>query len=224
MLFEKWSSPANESGGKAEWMQMPFFRTVFNGDAWLCMFFLLTGYNNALKPIKTARSGDLAAAANSLMTSAFRKPFRFVLPTIVALAINWTVAQLGCFDLAHRLSSGEDWLSWTSPFPSHTWTIAIKDFVMAIFTVWVAGNVYYDKNYWALGPLLKASFLVFGFLLVTLRCAPKYRILLALVMYLFSFKTLDSTLTSSRHIPTFANCMSSFVRDELVWRYSLSRT
>lgn len=168
-------------------MQMPIIRTVHNGQAWLAMFFLLTGYSNALKPIKLARSGDLEGATTSLMSSAFRKPFRLCLPTAAALSVNWLLAQFGYFARAHRVSGGEGWLAWTSPFASPSWSSAIVNLVKSVVRIWIDGDAFYDKNYWALLYLLKGSFLVYVMLLVTLRCTPRYRTLLYTSMMVFGW-------------------------------------
>ena len=193
-------------------MQTPIIRTVHNGQAWLAMFFLLTGYSNALKPIKLARSGDLGGATDSLMSSAFRKPFRLCLPTAAALSINWLLAQFGYFSVAHRVSGGENWLAWTSPFPSPTWTTAVVDLVKSVVRVWIDGEAFYDKNYWALMYLLKGSFMVYAMLLITLRCTPRYRTLLCTGMIVLSWIGPHCGNTQFRILERFADSIDSNAR------------
>ena len=174
--------------------QWPIIRTPLNGHAFVAIFFLLAGYNNALKPIKTAREGNPQAAASDLMASAFRKTFRFVLPTMCAQVIIWLVAELGYYDMAARISEGEGWLGFTSPKASATWVQAFKNLLWSWYSLWVSGECLYDRNYWAMLQLLKASFMVYVMLLITLRCAPRYRMMLCAGMYIYCWMCDDCKL------------------------------
>ena len=194
-LWPEFQRPALSLAGDWSFWQLPIIRAPFNGHAWVALFFLLAGYNNALRPIKMAREGEIQAAANGLLSSAFRKTFRFVLPTMCAQVIVWLVAQLGCYELSKQI--GGDWLSRTIPTASATWYQAVKDLVWNWYIIWVNGEHFYDKNYWALLPLLRASFMVYVMLLVTLRCAPRYRMLLCTGMYVYSWMCDDCEYSST---------------------------
>ena len=187
ILWPEFQKPAASLTGEWSFWQLPIIRAPWNGHAWVAIFFLLAGYNNALKPIKMARAGETQAAAFGLLSSAFRKTFRFVLPTMCAQVIVWIVAQLGCYELSRRVSGGEGWLDYTTPPPNKGWLQAVKDLVWNFYSVWVSGENVYDKNYWALLPLLKGSFMVYVLLVVTLRCTSRYRMLLCAGMYVYSW-------------------------------------
>src|SRR5437016_6337761 len=92
-------SPAPDSGIPTIWHQ-PIIRLPTQGQFWLAIFFVLSGYVNALKPIKLARSHKISEALSNLSSSAFRRTFRFVLPTTVATVFSWVLCTLGCYQVA----------------------------------------------------------------------------------------------------------------------------
>lgn len=76
--------PADSDNGPSSLMQRPIFRILSQGPAWVALFFILSGFVNALKPIQLARLGSVETALSSLAISSFRWPFRLILPATAA--------------------------------------------------------------------------------------------------------------------------------------------
>lgn len=190
--------PADSENGPCSLMQRPLFRLVAQGPAWVALFFILSGFVNALKPIKLARSGNIETALSNLAVSSFRRPFRLILPATAATIISWFITQFGAYETAKN--SDAYWLSITSPSPSLTWTKAFEDLVSAIRTTWLYEPLNpYDQPQWALIYLLQGSLFVFAVLLLTINLTPRFRVLTVVVCYFWSLNW--STILRDRTCP-----------------------
>ncbi|KAL9121298.1 MAG: hypothetical protein Q9187_002141, partial [Circinaria calcarea] len=174
--------------------QRPIFRLVAQGHAWVAIFFILSGFVNALKPVKLARSGDVETALFNLAVSSFRRSFRLALPAAAATVISWALCQFGAYELARH--SDAFWLYTNTPAPSMSWGTAIEDLVNGLRATWTfeATNPY-DQPQWALIYLLQGSMMVFTALLITVNLTPFYRTatltLFSLWSYDLSYKLRD---------------------------------
>ena len=177
--------PADSENGPSSLMQRPIFRLVAQGPAWVALFFILSGFVNALKPIKLARSGSVETALSNLAISSFRRPFRLILPATAATVISWFITQLGAYETAKN--SNAYWLYITSPSPSETWSKAVEDLVSAIRTTWLyEPSNPYDQPQWALIYLLQGSLFVFAVLLLTINLTPRFRVVAVVACYFWS--------------------------------------
>lgn len=170
-------------------LQLPFLRLPFQGPPWVALFFLLTGYVNAMRPIKQARAGDAAGALGSISSSALRRTSRLVLPTTVATIVSATICFLGGYRLAKSCDS--DWIRDSSPDRAANVPDALRLLVWNIFTTWSMGANIYDPVQWTLFLLLQASMSVYLLLLATVRVTPRYRMLAAVALYAFSWAGRD---------------------------------
>lgn len=168
---------------------LPFLRLPAQGPPWVALFFVLTGYVNAMRPIKQARSGNTTAAFENLASSSLRRTARLVLPTTVATVASWFVCQLGGYRLAKACEA--DWIRYSSPEPSSGAIAAVTSLLRNIFTTWASGSNQYDPVQWTLTFLLKASMLIYMVLLATVRTTSFYRMLVFLGMYAFSWASGD---------------------------------
>lgn len=171
---------------------LPFVRLPAQGPPWVALFFLLTGYVNAMKPLKQARAGNTTAAFQTLASSSLRRTARLVLPTTVATVLSWLVCQLGGYKLANRCES--DWIKFSSTEPSTGVFAAVGDLLRNIFTTWLSGANRYDPVQWTLVFLLKASLFVYITLLATVRTQSFYRMLIFTGLYAFSWAGGDGKL------------------------------
>ncbi len=177
--------PADSENGPSSLMQRPFFRLVGQGPAWVALFFILSGFVNAMKPIKLARSGNVETALSNLAVSSFRRPFRLILPATAATVISWFITQFGAYETAKN--SDAYWLYITSPSPSKTWSMAVEDLISAIRATWLyEPSNPYDQPQWALIYLLQGSLFVFAVLLLTVNLTPRFRVLAVLLCYFWS--------------------------------------
>ena len=166
--------------------QLPILRLVAQGQAWVAIFFILSGYVNALKPIKLSRAGNVETALLNLAQSSFRRSFRLVLPAAAATVISWAVCQMGAFEIARN--SDAYWLYTYTPAPSASWGTGLEDLVNGLRATWTIGIVNpYDQPQWALIYLFQGSMMVFIGLLITINLTPFYRSLTLTLFALWSF-------------------------------------
>ena len=167
--------------------QRPILRLVAQGQAWVAVFFILSGFVNALKPIKLARAGNVENALSNLALSSFRRSFRLVLPAAAATIISWAICQLGAYEVAKN--SDAYWLYTYTPTPSDSWGTAIEDLVNGLRATWTLGiENPYDQPQWALLYLFQGSMMIFIALLITVNLTPFYR---ALTLIFFAFWSFD---------------------------------
>ena len=188
--------------------QRPILRLVAQGQAWVALFLILSGFVNALKPVKLARAGNIESALSNLSVSSLRRPFRLALPAAAATVLSWFVCQLGAYETARN--SDAYWLYTYTPAPSPSWGVAIEDLFIGLRNTWTFGIVNpYDQPQWALPYFLHGSMMGFTSLLVTTNMTPTYRMLtltgLAFWSFDLSYKFRDRTsnvfaiLLSTRH-------------------------
>ena len=178
--------PCCNEFGHPRFFQRPILRLPAQGPAWVALFFILSGFVNALKPLKLARGGNTEAALSGLALNSVRRTFRLVLPAAAATFISWTMCQAGAYDIARR--SDAYWINMTSPAPSPSWTDAVEDFFRGLKATWsfLSENPY-DQPQWALVYLLQGSIMIIGALLATVSLSPRYRIVTLMALYLCSF-------------------------------------
>ena len=178
--------PADGENGPSSWFQRPILRLVGQGPAWVAIFIILSGFVNALKPIKLSRAGNIESALSNLSLSSFRRPFRLFLPAAAATIMSWFICQFGAYETARH--SDAYWLQITSPEPSKSWGMAIEDLVHAIRTTWLYNPENpYDQPQWALFYLLEGSMFVFCALLVTINLTPRFRTMTLILCYFWSW-------------------------------------
>ena len=144
---------------------------------------MLTGYVCALKPLRLARAGRQDEALSSIAKGAFRRVPRLVLPASIALAIAWTLAQLGGFTAASR--SDSEWLRMATPAPSPSMSIELYRLWKSFFATWIGERTEYDDHQWTLFPLLKGSLM--AYLLVAALVFTKFRYRIAIYLLFIGY-------------------------------------
>ncbi|MCJ1392699.1 hypothetical protein MMC18_005570 [Xylographa bjoerkii] len=166
--------------------QRPILRLVAQGQAWVALFFILSGFVNALKPLKLTRAGQTETALTNLSLSSFRRTFRLMLPAATATVLSWFITQLGAFEMGRQ--SNAYWLYTYAPLPSSSWGMALEDLVNGLRATWTIGVINtYDQPQWALIYLLEGSMMVFCALLIVVNLTPLYRTLTLGILALWSF-------------------------------------
>ena len=108
-------SPADEYDGTPHLFQRPYFRVVASGPFWTSIFFVLSGYVCAIKPIRLSNSGNSEEARKVISSSAFRRVLRIGLPATLGTVFSWTLSQLGAFELVGDFQYWSLWLESTTP-------------------------------------------------------------------------------------------------------------
>ena len=182
--------------GVATLWQRPIFRLLTQGHSWVALFFLLSGFVNALKPVKLARAHQVETALSNLAVASFRRTFRLMLPAAAATVLSWFLCQLGLYELSRN--GDAFWLYTYTPAMSTSWGTAIEDLVQALRNTWTLQSINpYDQPQWALIYLLLGSMMTFCGLLITLNLKPAWRMAMlgafALWSFDWSFKQFDRT-------------------------------
>ncbi|CZR56268.1 uncharacterized protein PAC_06156 [Phialocephala subalpina] len=77
--------------------QLPIIRLLFNGQAAVTIFFVLSGYVLSYKPLKLMHSRDFEKLQGSLQSAIFRRWFRLFLPVLALWIINIFLVEFGAF-------------------------------------------------------------------------------------------------------------------------------
>jgi peptidoglycan/LPS O-acetylase OafA/YrhL len=169
------------------WEKLPVIRIMWEGDAWVSIFFVLASYANAMKPIKQARAGQVEAALSGLSVSTFRRTWRLLLPCSIATVLSWIMCQLRLYDGV--FGPENDWIRLTTPRHSRTVWAAVATLASSLFRTWADGNNKYDQNQWTMATFLQASMLLFIALVGTVRATPRGRMTILAALCLFSWYT-----------------------------------
>lgn len=164
-------------------VQWPFVRVLFQGRIGVAVFAMVTGYVCALKPIRLGRRGQQAAAFTSMGKSALRRVPRLILPAAFATTLAWAACELGANYVAAHCDSW--WIRETSPKPMPNLWLAVRSLFNNIIGTWVQGLNGYDANQWTLLPLLLGSMWVYVFMLATSYVRPRYRMMMAMALWLY---------------------------------------
>ena len=199
-LNESMRFPGESENVLGSIIRLPILRLHTLGAPWLAVFFILTGFVNAYKPIQQARKRNVSSSLTGLASSAFRRTWRLVLPSTLATILAWIMTQLGFFNLATGV--GEIWLRTSSPVMIAGWWPALHALFDSIWTTWTGGINAYDKNQWCMFVLLKGSMLVYIALLATIRCTSRCRMLIFFGLYVYSCCCLDSKDTTHNIVCT----------------------
>jgi len=110
--------PADVYDGTPHLFQRPYFRVVASGPFWTSIFFLLSGYVCAVKPLRLSNAGQGEEARRVIASSAFRRVLRIGVPATLGTIFPWVLCQLGFFQLATRnVQYWSSWLRHTTPKP-----------------------------------------------------------------------------------------------------------
>jgi hypothetical protein len=99
--FEVWH-PYGEGGNlhfvqTNYFFQLPIVRLMFNGQAAICVFFVLSGYVLSYKPLKLIHAHDYEKLQGCLASSIFRRWWRLFLPVAALWTINLFLVEFGAF-------------------------------------------------------------------------------------------------------------------------------
>ena len=191
--------PTSAEDAAPRLLQLPFLRILVQGRIGVTIFAFVTGYVCALKPIKLCMQGNQEQALSAIGKSALRRVPRLVLPTSILLVILWVLINMGAFEVARHCDSY--WAKLTSPprVPM-SFTDALRDLIYNLTITWTLGWNRFESNQWTMLPLLKASMLVYTFILATAHIRQRYRMILALALMLYFYCSGDGKDPCSVHL------------------------
>lgn len=135
-------------------LQLPFVRVIVSGKPMVHIFFVISGFVLAYKPLKQIRANQFEALQSTLASSIFRRGFRLFLPPLVSLIVIAFLRYHGFIEGKARNTLYEqfkEWWrevnfffdliwAWDSPeiprYDTHLWTIPIEmSFSMLLFII-----------------------------------------------------------------------------------------
>ena len=108
-------SPADAMNGPPHLFQRPFFRLTTSGPFMISIFFILSGYVCAIKPIRLSNAGMVDEARRMIASSTFRRVVRIGLPATFGTIFAWALTQMGAFTLAPYVELEGMWLAVGTP-------------------------------------------------------------------------------------------------------------
>jgi peptidoglycan/LPS O-acetylase OafA/YrhL len=97
----------------------------------LPLFFLLSGYVCATKPIRLANAGCAVEARRHIASSAIRRVIRLAIPATVGTILAWGVCQLRIFEVVPLVPLEGMWLATGTPAASEGIFQALYDLLVA---------------------------------------------------------------------------------------------
>ncbi|PSN64418.1 hypothetical protein BS50DRAFT_73425 [Corynespora cassiicola Philippines] len=176
-------APAPNPQTAPHFFQLPFFRLAVGGRSAVALFFLITGYVNSIGPIGRSRSGNVDGAFGGIARSALARSGRLVLPTMIATALTWFLANTNAYHMTKHVDSTWIRQGWHRQEP--TLWMALKSLCKAEIETWTIGWNDYDGTQWTLHLFLEGSMLVYMTMFATVLVKPKARFIIYGVLYIY---------------------------------------
>lgn len=120
--------PADSPDATPHLFQLPFLRIVAAGPFWISIFFLLSGYVCAVKPIRLSNAGQIDESRRVIASSAFRRVLRIGLPATLGTLMAWLLCQLGMYELHSDVHYWSGWLQNSRPRRRPTFLGNVQNF------------------------------------------------------------------------------------------------
>lgn len=129
------------------WMNLPILGVFSRGTAMVCIFFIISGYSLAYKPMTLIHQQDASKLLGSLAGSVFRRYLRLYIPCLIAIILMYVLVVTGLAENPWVPSEDNAWLqtldalkdivSFANPFHDvlgywHPWTFRSK----YLFQLW----------------------------------------------------------------------------------------
>ncbi|RDL31364.1 uncharacterized protein BP5553_09573 [Venustampulla echinocandica] len=172
----------HEDGATSSPLQLPIIRVLYSARPMVHIFFIISGYVLAYKPLMQTHSQQYSALAHTLSSSIFRRALRLFLPSLITLFFMAVAVYSGLSDARYapqfpRLSSQlQHW--WLSCWDLSVvvWLNGIEPFIPA-----------YNPALWTIPVEFTQSLLLFAVLLGLSRCIVNVRLLLLAGIVAFCF-------------------------------------
>lgn len=182
--FVPWlHSPAPNQHTAPHLFQLPFLRLAVGGRSAVALFFLITGYVNSIGPIGRSRAGNTDAAFDGIAKSALARSGRLILPTMIATALTWFMANINAYHMTKHVDS--TWIRQGWHGQETSLGAALKSLFEAEIGTWTKGWDDYDGTQWTLHLFLEGAMLVYTTMFATVLVKPKARFVIYGVLYLY---------------------------------------
>ncbi|TVY85912.1 hypothetical protein LAWI1_G008891 [Lachnellula willkommii] len=172
-----------EDGAPSSPLQLPGIRVLYCARPMVHIFFIISGYVLAYKPLKQIHTQQFSALAGTLSSSVFRRALRLFLPSIAVSFIMALTLHFGLSDDRYggqffQLSSQlRDWLSMCWDLLSNAWDINVLE----------SPQLRYNPALWTIPIEFAQSLLLFTVLLGLSHCVSQVRLILLTGIMAFCF-------------------------------------
>lgn len=142
---------------------------------------------NSLSTIQLVRCSATQDALSRLASTSFRRASGLIIPATAITVLAWLLCQVGAFKQA--LGSDIGFFQRTSPRPSRSWYIASQDLLWELCSTWLYGTNRYVPDLWASTYILQGTLLVYTTLLTTVYVSPRFRLLVEVLLYIWSWSS-----------------------------------
>lgn len=129
-IIPNYLSPADDYEETPHLFQRPFLRVIAAGPFWTSIFFLLSGYVCAIKPLRLSAAGQSDEARRVIASSAFRRLLRIGVPATLGTTFAWILCHLGAFRISGNTEYYSGWLQATTPEPVQGFIPAVADLIL----------------------------------------------------------------------------------------------
>jgi peptidoglycan/LPS O-acetylase OafA/YrhL len=168
-------------------IQLPFVRLLYAGHAMVIVFFVISGYVLAHKPMKLVQLGKYEEVQRVLASSVFRRGIRLFGPTVIGTFITMLMTNAGYFESGKAVRTDSD--TYQGNKEEHPVQFAIfydqcRDWLstlaMLVRNVWEWNICYnnYDPHLWTIPLEFRSSMVLFTTLLGLSRLRSAARLLL----------------------------------------------
>ncbi|CAG8975906.1 hypothetical protein HYALB_00006524 [Hymenoscyphus albidus] len=172
-----------EDGAPSSPLQLPLVRVLYSARPMVHIFFIISGFVLAYKPIMQIHAQQYSALASTISSSVFRRALRLFLPSLIALFIMAIAVHTGLSDVryANRLPEAsaqlKDWWGACSRLLQAAWSVANVS----------AQTPRYNPALWTIPIEFAQSMILFITLIGLSRCRNNIRMLLLAGIMIFCF-------------------------------------
>lgn len=166
-------------------LQLPFIRIIYSGRFMVGLFFVLSGYVLAHKPLQLIRDGNASALLDNLASSVFRRAIRLFLPIIISTYIVMILVHNGWYGSLFRGIK----VPKVAPFGEQTvqWLFDLEMIVNPFS--WATIGPKFSNQLWTLPTEFRGSMIIFLSLLGLSKAKTGVRMSLISLFALYSFYT-----------------------------------
>lgn len=180
-----WTEPYGlyEDGASSSPLQLPFLRVIYSARPMVHIFFIISGYVLALKPLKQIHSQQYAALSSTLSSSVFRRGIRLFVPSFITLFVMALTVYYGVSDYRYA-----------SPFMTLYYQLSHwrKTCWRLLWASWAISDIsyaapVYNPALWTIPVEFAQSLLLFITILGLSRCVANARLFILAGVMTFCF-------------------------------------
>lgn len=176
---------------KNDWIhQLPIVRLLYSGTAPVSLFFIISGFVLAYKPLMTARQHDYVSVFRIIGSSIFRRGIRLFLPPIIATFLTMLAVWAGLLDHGGALTKDHSFITEIPEHHPQRFPSLSEQMLHWIHDVSKMVGVYswkeyfprYDVHLWTISGEFRASMIVFLALTVYVSLRQPHRLAVQLIL------------------------------------------